>query len=485
MAIHDQTRTRKTYSFYRTPPVPVPTVLSSGGSGDDVLIFSNIAEMAAYAVSSLSSGRLAFVQTVRDYFTIEKSISSGSVNLIDNVLASDGTSVWRRLGMGGSYWKNQLTWYVNAETGSDENLGSSDKPIQTIDELTRRLLGVTRIRDSYTVNLTSLTQSIQSTYALAAVLEGGTVTFQGSPAFSASIATINAASGSVSYSAAMGPFIVFTTGSVIGSDNMNLLYASSSQGGRNPMGWAMGGGQGTVHTTPFTTGNNSNTVFQSTLPRLMTPAIIVRGQGSMVFNLVMISGSTSTLTISATDPSNINTILSDISANSVLLEGGNIVFDRSRIRSLTGNITITDRARVFASGSGFMTPSASLLLNDSRAEVGSTVFWQTPIKVAGSTLVMSVAGSSGSALLSSSLEFKSNCIADVKNLIMSRSTGITNPVTVTGQSVTVFFDDSNQPKADTIAINNGIVQVLSWSQMPYQDLMRRTLIVSGSLNNLL
>ena len=477
MAIQDQNRSRKVYSFFRAAPVPLPVTGEA-----DVLIFPNIGAMSAFDVSKLDSGRLAFVKSVRDYFFIEKLVNSGSTDSIQDVQANAFAGVWHRMGLGGGYWKNQRFWWIDSELGTDENLGAFDAPLKTLDELVRRLFGVAKIRSDYTVTLMSVTQSIANTFGLDVEFDGGSITFQGAPKFSASIGTIGSVAGDVDYALNQGPTVFFNgTGSV----SNHLLYASAS-GGASVIGWAIDGEAGAVYTTAFATGSSGDQLYQAASPMINTPGFMSRGQGRLILSGVRlgVSGNTG-LVVGGDASAPITFILSSIESNAVDIAGGFITLDRSLVRSRSGSIVVHNETRLYGTGSGFVTPRQQINIRDAHVEQGSCVFWNSALQVRKSQLIMSVVGASGSALMSSTLEVQSDAQVDVRNLIASRTAGLSWPLIVTGQDVSVFYNDSQIPKADNIAINNGFALNTPWSTMPYFDMMRNTKIVSGALQSVL
>lgn len=477
MAIQDQNRSRKVYSFFRAAPVPLPVTGES-----DLLIFPNIGAMSAYDVSKLDSGKMAFVKSVRDYFFIEKLVNSGSTDSIQDVQASAFGGVWHRMGLGGTYWKNQRFWWIDAELGNDENLGAFDVPLKTLDELVRRLFGVAKIRSDYTVTLTSVTQSIANTFGLDVEFDGGSITFQGAPKFSASLGTITAVDGDVDYTDLHGPQLFFAgTGSV----SNHLLYASSS-GGASVLGWALDGGSGVVYTTAFATGSVGDQLYQAASPKINTPGFMSRGQGRLILSGVRLGVSGNPGLVVGGDPSApITFVLSSMESNSPELAGGLITFDRSRLRSESGSILIHNETRVYGSGSGIVTPRQQVNIRDAHFEQGSFVFCNSAVQVRKAQVILAIVGSSGSLLLSSTLEAQSDSAIDVRSLIASQTNGLPWPVLVTGQDVSIFYNDSSLPKADSVAINNGFMQNMTWAQMPYFDMMRNTKIVSGALQSVL
>lgn len=477
MAIQDQNRSRKVYSFFRAAPVPLPIV-----GGDDMLFFPNIGQMSAYDVGTLECGKLAFVKSVRDYFFIEKFINSGSTDSIQSVVANGFGGVWHRMGLGGPYWKNQRTWYIDSEVGTDENLGAYDAPLKTIDELVRRVFGVQKIRSDYVVTLTSVTQSIDNTFGLDLEFDGGSITFVGTPKFSASLGTISSVQGAVDYTAGTTPSIFFN-----GSGSMleGFLYSRVGLGGDyDAVGWPLGGDAGIMLTTAFS-GTIGDQLFEASVPTINTPGIMSRGQGRLILSGVRIGTSGNPgLVLGGDSSAPITLVQASIRSNSPELAGGMITFDRSRVRSQSGSILIHNETRVYGSGSGFITPRQQINLRDCHFEQGATVFVDSSLQVRKSQIILSTPGASGSALFSSSIEIQSDSQVDVRNLIASRTVGLT-PILVTGQNISMFYNDVTLPKADNIAINNGTSQNYTWAQMPFFDMMRDTKIMSGALQSVL
>ncbi len=447
-----------------------------------MLIFPNIGAMSAFNVSKLDSGRLAFVKSIRDYFFIEKLVNSGSTDSIQNVQANAFAGVWHRMGLGGGYWKNKRFWWIDSEQGTDENLGASDAPLKTLDELVRRLFGVAKLRTDYVVTLLSVTQSIDNTFGLDAEFDGGSITFQGAAKFSASLASVGSLVGDIDYTLNQGPTIFFSgTGSV----NNNLLYASSSSGA-SVLGWALDGEAGAVYTTAFATGSTGDQLYQAASPMINTPGFMSRGHGRLILSGVRLGVfGNAGLVVGGDVSAPITFVLSSMESNSPEIAGGMVTFDRSRLRSDSGSILINGEARVYGTGSGIVTPRQQVNIRDAHFEQGSFAVWNSAVQVRKSQVILSVVGASGSALMSSTLEVQSDSSIDVRNLIASRTSGLSWPVLVTGQDVSVFFNDGQLPKADNIAVNNGFRQNYTWAQMPFFDMMRNTKIVSGALQSVL
>jgi hypothetical protein len=181
MAINDQNRARKVYSFYRPQPVPglfqtsaaAAAAAGAAGSGGDVIVFNNIAELQTYDVTlhSLLRGQLGYVKTVRDFYLLENAVpGAGSPPLLNNtntrvVAALNGDSSrggwWFRLGLCGQQWEDQTNWYIHAANGSDENLGNNDNvPLKTLDELTLRLFACTTLKGTYNVHVQGTSVSV-------------------------------------------------------------------------------------------------------------------------------------------------------------------------------------------------------------------------------------------------------------------------------------------------------------------------------------
>lgn len=446
----------------------------------DLLQFASIGAMSAYAVTTLESGRIAYVNNVRDFFFLEKTINSGSTDSIQDVVAAAFGGVWHRMGLGGPYWKNQRYWWIDAETGNDENLGASDSPLMTMDELVRRLLGVQKVRYDYVVTLTAVTQSTVNTFGLDVELDGGSVTFVGTPRFSSSLGTITAFNGGVDYTNATAPYLRFAgTGSL---DN-DLLYASSSVGA-NAIGWATGGDHGRIDVTMSTlTGAVGRQLYQALTPTLDTPGVVVRGRGDLILNGIRLGTSgNSRVVVGGQAPANVHLVMSSVESDHVEFAGGaSIELDRTRVVSRSGSVDFHMGSRTFGSGSGFVTPRSDINIVDSTFEHAGGTFRNSRVVVHDANVVLSIAGLSGSALASASMIVGSNSNVDVRNLLVTQS--FTNDVTVDGSACNVFHDDVNRPKA-TLVVNDGYMdRALLWSATPWYDAVRDVRVASGSLTN--
>lgn len=432
---------------------------------------------------------MAYVNTVRDYFMLEKTVNTSSYEYTQTVESDDSLVVWHRLLLGTNYWKNQLNWTVDFTNGSDENLGSTDKPLLSLNELHRRLIGGGgRLRFNYVVNLKPSITEYTSDYAIDVELDGGSLTFVSALSESLSVTslgTISALSGSVNYTSGTAPRIFFVgTGSV----NHDYLISRSGNSYTN-LGWAMAGETGSINTTAFASGTVGHTLISASPTTIITSHITARGRGSLIFSGVAITAdypNYAPLNINGDQSAQI--LFSQCSLESPFLEisGGRVAVNRSRLYSTSGSLSITNGAKVSMIESGMVTANRKQInIRDSRLEMGSSVIWNSLPKVRSSQVIMSIANYSGSALMSSTLDVQSNSQVDVRNLIASQTNGIAWPVVVTGQNVSVFFDDSSQPKANNVSVNNGVIQNLTWAGMPYQDTVRATLIASGVIQSTL
>lgn len=109
--------------------------VSFGGGGTGIGLVSNLTELAITTPSS--DGYLSYVETLKSYFFFD-GYSTGFVS--DNISVIDtGDGYWVRiLSITHPHWKNKDTWYVSG-SGNDENEGDIGNPIQTMDEIFRRI----------------------------------------------------------------------------------------------------------------------------------------------------------------------------------------------------------------------------------------------------------------------------------------------------------------------------------------------------------
>lgn len=106
-----------------------------------------IAALTGTSVTSLGDGTLRFVDTVKDYFRLEKT-SAMTADGITILTALGGTGRWIRLNIPHPFWALQTDWYIdpaqtNAQPGNDENTGLlTTAPLKSIAEWRRRISGV-------------------------------------------------------------------------------------------------------------------------------------------------------------------------------------------------------------------------------------------------------------------------------------------------------------------------------------------------------
>lgn len=470
MTLRDRTRGRRTYSFFRSPPVPVATLAS-----EETLKFDNLSALGAQSTTDLVDGEFAYVGTVRDFFMLQKTITSGSASTAERVVGTGG-GMWHRLSLTEPYWRNQTTWFINADVGSDENLGAVDSPIKTHDELVRRIFGTGKIRSDYTVNLTSLTASVAANYAIDLELEGGSVTYVGRPGFiHIAIGMVSSSQGAVNY--ALGDVPHVEAPDLAGPET--FLHASSSTG-FHFVGLVASGSVGQVFPTAFTSSFVGQELYESTCPSLATSLVTIRGQGAVEFRLIDLGASE----LNSAPGCRLRLIQSRLHASGVSLVGGRIELDQSLVIAESGSISITDRAEVVADRSLFQTRTQKIFVrDDSHLETGATTFWSSSIEVQSSRMVASIPGTSGSAMVASNLVMLSDSDVDARNMISSGTVPAAGPFIVRGQSVNLFFNEATPPTGNPVSINNGINTSLSWSQMPWNDMLRNVRAVSGSLQN--
>lgn len=100
-------------------------------------IFLNCAALSAYNDTALPDKTEARVQSVRDYFALDKTSTATLVTA--SVLATQsGTGRWIRQNRVDPRWLLQTDWGINPSTGNDENIGTAASPLATAAELERR-----------------------------------------------------------------------------------------------------------------------------------------------------------------------------------------------------------------------------------------------------------------------------------------------------------------------------------------------------------
>lgn len=462
-------------------------------AGDiDLLFFENVAEMFNYNALNTRAGTMAFVKTLRDYFFIERDNNPGSTDLIEHVVAgspSGAVGVWHRLGIGGNYWKTQTTWYIDPDTGHDENLGIDvATSLKTLDELVRRFVGSEKIRDNYTVVVSSTGTVIENNYGFQADLDGGTITFTGTPVYAGSVyATISSVVGNTDYATSAIPLlnIVLNGGQSSPGVDTGLLYRDSGIG-NVVIGWTLAGVPDTiVYTVPSSGLGAGQDAYRSTIPCIATAGIVALGQGTLTFNTLQLGGvGNSSIYVGGDSTAIISLLYTDLVSDLVVIEGVHIRSTFSRLRSTANAIYIFD-AYVYALSSGVVALGQDINIEDSHVELVACPIRDANLIIKSSKLILGSGASNPVALVNSMIESQGNSMIDMQNVIAVSSP--TNPVEVTGQSVKVFYSDTQLPKANAVLIDNGIAptQELDWSEMPYQDTMRDTLITVGTLQNIL
>ena len=468
--ITDRNRSRKTYSFYRARPAPTIPVVATAAGGSPVIKFTNITQMLAEDVTNITSGEFVFVASLRDFFFLEKDAVLGSANGVDQFAATP-SGVWYRTGLGGQYWKNQTTWWIDSSSGSDENMGNlSGSALATHDELTRRLFSATKISDDYIINFKAGT-AIVGGYAVDIEMEGGSVTYRGEPTISGSaLGTITTIQPDVSYVSATLPTI--TSAGLTGTEE--LLYVNNTEF----LGWRVEGSATRLAMTELVSGSVSDSIKTAQVPAWSPGLLSVRGHGyvrledlSFDVNDVML------------DQGSFIEFSRSKLAGPTVMQGGKIMFDHCLLDGATsGSFIVSNHSNVCLSGSAIINAPEVLVGQHSTLEMGASCIYSGTVRTNSSRMVMSLGGTTGVALVDTQLDVGSDSIVDVKNVFSSGSL-VADPIKVSGQNITIFYDDVNVPKADTIDINNGTMATAVWAGMPYSDLLRGTRIVSGALNN--
>lgn len=107
------------------------------------------ADLASRPVAALEDGDIAFVQSLRSYFAINRT-STTAANGVTIITTPTGVGRWFRLEIIDPSWAQQADWYIDAVNGSDQNPGTQALPLQSWAEFHRR---VTFLTQSTTVHL--------------------------------------------------------------------------------------------------------------------------------------------------------------------------------------------------------------------------------------------------------------------------------------------------------------------------------------------
>lgn len=136
--------------------MPTPRVLYDlhsipfTAAGEDILTFATVAELAAYDDSALADGTLAYVQSVRSYWSRRAQTNPATADGITNVQDPTNAATWYRQSEASPSWLNAASWYINEAAGSDEASGAVAAPLKTQGELARRI-GDNRLTQNLTV----------------------------------------------------------------------------------------------------------------------------------------------------------------------------------------------------------------------------------------------------------------------------------------------------------------------------------------------
>jgi hypothetical protein len=104
------------------------------------LVFADIAAMAAYADTALPDGAVCEVATLLCSWELVR-FSPIAPNGITVVAPSSGVGRWHRRDNLGNTWVYRSTWTIDQIAGDDENFGDVGAPLETHDELVRRIGG--------------------------------------------------------------------------------------------------------------------------------------------------------------------------------------------------------------------------------------------------------------------------------------------------------------------------------------------------------
>lgn len=118
--------------------------ISAGGAVvvGNVISVADIAALAAYTPTApLAAGAVAWVRSLRTYWTFEPSAATVPTDGISVITSSAGGATrWLRSAYADAVWRiGHNTWHVNPVTGNDENEGSTAlTALKTLAELARR-----------------------------------------------------------------------------------------------------------------------------------------------------------------------------------------------------------------------------------------------------------------------------------------------------------------------------------------------------------
>jgi hypothetical protein len=98
------------------------------------------ADLASRPIAGLQDGDLAYVESFRGYFSVDR-LSTAAANGTTVITTPSGTGRWLRLiNIIDPFWQQQAAWFINPTTGSDQNDGSTAlTPLATWAEFRRRV----------------------------------------------------------------------------------------------------------------------------------------------------------------------------------------------------------------------------------------------------------------------------------------------------------------------------------------------------------
>lgn len=141
--------------------------------------FSTLALLAAESTNRYHDGWEIFVESVRDYFIVDKS-GSGTSDGITQVTPASGPGRFRRaVGRQHPSWRYQTAWTINPSSGNDEGTST----VKTTAELIRRL-GIpfyTLDNTTYTITIANSVPTTDPLRADFRVTDGSRVDWAGTP----------------------------------------------------------------------------------------------------------------------------------------------------------------------------------------------------------------------------------------------------------------------------------------------------------------
>ncbi|KKN37357.1 hypothetical protein LCGC14_0764180 [marine sediment metagenome] len=126
--------------------------ISLGISSINETCVNNLTELSQVNDVVLPTGAALSIASLLNIFILDKT-STDTTDGITIVATSSGTGRWLRNQGGNIRWAKQLTWYVDADDGNDENDGNTDTTaLATLSEYFRRVSGIT-IKGAVTIQM--------------------------------------------------------------------------------------------------------------------------------------------------------------------------------------------------------------------------------------------------------------------------------------------------------------------------------------------